>query len=442
MDSSHDERGPTTEVLPGGKPEPLRLRLLVLTGASAGRQIELPGGRYLVGTERTCDLVLEDRAVSRAHLEVGVLPGGARFTDLGSTNGSFLGESRFQEIEGGPGTVVRLGKTELKLALAESTFALPPSARERFGKLRGRSLAMRRVFAVLERVAPSDVAVLIEGETGTGKDLCAQALHSEGRRAKGPFVVVDLAGIQPNLIESELFGHVRGAFTGAAGDRAGAFERAEGGTLFLDEITALAPDLQPRLLRALENRQTKRVGANEYRTFDVRVVAAANQDLQAEVKAKRFRGDLYHRLAVVSVELPPLRERLEDLPLLVAAMLESMNASAKLGQATLAALQSYGWPGNVRELRNVVERALSLGGGLTEVPGELLPGRSASPRGNLSVQADLPFKEAKERLVAAFERDYLETLLLRCDHNVSKAAREAGIDRVHLHRLLKKHGLG
>jgi DNA-binding NtrC family response regulator len=335
-----------------------------------------------------------------------------------------------------------VGKTELKLVLADSLLHLPPSQKERFGKLWGRSLAMRRVFAVLERVAPTDAAVVIEGETGTGKDLCAQALHSESRRANEPFVVVDLAGVQPNLIESELFGHVRGAYTGAVNDRAGAFERANGGTLFLDEITALAPELQPRLLRALENRQTKRVGANDYRSFDVRVVAASNKELEGEVAAARFREDLYHRLAVVRVTLPPLRKRLTDLPLLVEKMLESMKRPAHLGPTTLAALQSYSWPGNVRELRNVVERALSLGGDLSELPADVLQRPGVTPKGQLTVQAALPFKEAKERLVAVFERDYIEELMLRCDHNVSKAAREAGIDRVHLHRLLKKHGLG
>ncbi|MFN7132458.1 MAG: sigma 54-interacting transcriptional regulator [Myxococcales bacterium] len=450
FDNPHEE--PTrpfevqgTDVLPSGAGAPLRLKVVVVTGNDAGKSLQLETGSYRVGKGSDNDLVLDDSAVSRTHLEVAVLDGRVRFRDLDSTNGSWCNEMRFREIEGTPGTVVRIGKTTLKVMPVDTARrpALAASARKEFGRLYGSSLAMRQVFAMLERVSPTDAGVLVEGETGTGKELCAEAIHKHSSRSKAPFVVVDLAGIQPNLIESELFGHVRGAFTGASSDRAGAFERANGGTVFLDEIGELAPEIQPRLLRALENRQIKRVGGNDYRHFDARVVAATNRDLLAESRQGRFREDLYHRLAVVKVGIPPLRARREDIPMLVERILETLGRPATtLGPATMAMLSSYDWPGNVRELRNVVERAVSLSGADGEVPPELLELPEAGGGGSALSVEGLPFKEAKERLVASFERDYVAALLERCDGNVSKAAREAGIDRVYLHRLLKKHGLG
>ncbi len=438
-----EDQPAATEVLPGGAAPVAQLKLQVLSGRSAGRELALSPGRIVVGKGETSDLVLDDPAISRTHLEVSVLEGRVRLRDLDSTNGSYCGETRFQEIEAGPGTVFRLGKTELRLATAVTAVpSLPPSQSNHFGKLWGNSLAMRQLFALLERVAPTEAAVLMEGETGTGKDLCAHAIHQHSKRADGPMVVVDLAGVQPNLIESELFGHVRGAFTGAVTDRQGAFERADGGTIFLDEIGELAPELQPRLLRALEGRQAKRVGANQYRSFDVRVVAASNRDLQAEIRAGRFREDLYHRIAVVKVTLPALRKRREDIPLLVEKMLEGIGRQATLGPSTLALLAGYDWPGNARELRNLIERVVSLGGAEGgEVPLQLLDLPASTERAAPNAQG-LPFKEAKERLVSAFERDYVKDLLERCEGNVSRAAREAGIDRVYLHRLLKKHSLG
>jgi len=300
---------------------------------------------------------------------------------------------------------------------------------------------MRQLFALLERIAPSEASVLVLGETGTGKELCAEALHAHSLRKARPLVVVDLAAVQPNLIESELFGHVRGAFTGAVSDRAGAFERADGSTLFLDEIGELSSELQPRLLRALERGQVKRVGANDYRTVNVRVVAATNRDLLSLASEGRFREDLYHRLAVLAVRLPPLRERRDDVPMLVQALLQQLGRPGAIGPATLARLGAHDWPGNVRQLRNVIERAVSLSPGAGEVPPELLvlPEDRSAPTPSSS--SGLPFKEAKERLIEAFEREYLEGLLSRCGGNVSRAAREAGIDRVYLHRLLKRYAL-
>ncbi|MBI3181822.1 MAG: sigma 54-dependent Fis family transcriptional regulator [Myxococcales bacterium] len=427
---------PATEGL-GEEPEDrLPLKLVVISGPAAGSQLLLEPGTHRIGKAAENDLVVKDPAVSRFHVEVEVLGARARFTDLASTNGSFCEDIRFQRVEVSPGAVIRIGKGEIKLALSTERAQLFPSQLEAFGQLSGRSLAMRKVFAVLERVSRADASLLIEGETGTGKELCAQAVHQAGRRASGPFVIVDLAGIQPNLIESELFGHVRGAFTGALGDRAGAFERAHLGTIFLDEIGELAPELQPRLLRALENGQVKRLGANDYRSFDARVIAATHRDLAADVKAGRFRQDLYHRLSVVRVRLPALRERREDLPLLVNQLLDAMGHPGRLGPATMGLLRSHPWPGNVRELRNVVERALALGGGDDGIPDELFellePKSSAGGAG---------FKEAKEQVIAAFERDYLADLLERCKHNIALMAREARLDRVSVYRLLKKHGV-
>jgi DNA-binding NtrC family response regulator len=295
---------------------------------------------------------------------------------------------------------------------------------------------MREVFTLLERLVASDADVLIQGETGTGKELCAEALHAGSRRAGKPFVVVDLAGLAPALIESELFGHVKGAFTGAQADRAGAFERAQGGTVFLDEVGELPPEVQPRLLRALERRQVKRVGANNYRALDVRVLAATHVDLEASVKAGRFRGDLFHRLAVLRVTLPPLRERPEDIPLLIDTVLSRAGRPpGALSEQTRALLTQYPWPGNVRELRNVVERVVSLGE-------EALPDlRTDARSGPVGTALELPFKQAKEQLIEGFERDYLRGLLERCEGNISRAAREAGIARMYLRKLLQKHGM-
>jgi len=430
-------QSPKTDVLtPSGKAAPVALKLVVVEGPDHGAELVLSPGTYRIGKEDGNDLVLKDSAVSRLHLSVAVLEGGVRFTDEGSTNGSFCAGMRFSMVEASAGSTVRIGRSVLKLLpQAERAGALKPSSRHSFGKLVGQSLRMREVFALLEKVAASDSDVLVQGETGTGKDLCAQALHAQGRRAKGPLVVFDLAAVAPTLIESELFGHVKGAFTGAQGDRDGAFVRAHGGTLFLDEVGELPPELQPRLLRALEQRQVKPLGGNEYRKVDVRVIAATHRSLEAH---STFRRDLFHRLAVVQVELPPLRERPDDIPLLIDNVLEQLGRPASaLTPETRAILCDYGWPGNVRELRNVVERVVTLGADAAlDATKGAQPGRASLPAGR-----DLPFKEAKERIVESFERDYLEQLLRKCDWNLSKASREAGIARFYLRQLVKKHGL-
>jgi DNA-binding NtrC family response regulator len=414
-------------------PHPQALRVSVISGPDAGASLAIERGTYFVGKASECDLSLSDEAVSRRHLELSAHAGGALVKDLGSKNGSFLGGVQFQEIVAVPGTVLRIGRTDLRFALADQP-ELEPSRVDRFGDLVGTSVAMREVFTLLERLAQSEVPVLIVGETGTGKDLCAHAIHQHSARHKGPFVVCDLGSIQRSLIESELFGHVAGAFTGARADRVGAFVQASGGTVFLDELGELELEAQPRLLRALEQRRVKPVGAVDYRDVDVRPIAATNRDLGDECKAGRFRVDLYHRIAVVQVALPPLREHKEDIRCLV----DHFRGSHHVDADTMAILEAYDWPGNVRELRNVIDRGLAL-----VRPGEMLTpdllGIDVRPTPS---DARLEsFHQAKARLIAEWEQAYLAQLLKQAGGNVSRAARDAQLHRPHLYRLMKKHGM-
>jgi transcriptional regulator with GAF, ATPase, and Fis domain len=413
-----------------------KLRVEIADGPDRGRVVELAGPDVRVGSGRGLDLQLTDPTVSRHHMTLRVEDAGVRVTDAGSRNGTFVDGLRIADAWARPDSTIAVGGTSLRLRLLDEIVELPLSARERFGGLVGKSVPMRRLFAVLERVAPSDATVLIEGETGTGKELVAEAIHEEGARPAGPFVVFDCSAVAAGLIESELFGHVRGAFTGAVADRAGAFEAADGGTLFLDEIGELPLELQPKLLRALERLEVRRVGANQVRKVDVRVVAATNRALPAEVDAGRFREDLYYRLAVVRVPLPPLRERLDDVPLLVEHFLRRARGAPTLPDATVRAFQAQSWPGNVRELRNAVARAVSLGVGPEK---EVAPpaGAPAPAAGDLSV----PLLEARDRVVEAFERAYLEAALDETGGNVTRAAELAGVNRKFIQRAIKRYGL-
>jgi transcriptional regulator with PAS, ATPase and Fis domain len=415
---------------------PSQLRLVVLSGADRGQELLLTRGTYLVGKHPDCALMLHDGHVSRRHLELRIEADGVHAFDLGSRNGSFFRGARFSEIILGTGSVISIGKTELLLMSQAATQPMLPSDVTSFGKLRGRSLAMRQVYAVLERVAPTDTVVLIEGETGTGKELCAESIHAASRRAAAPFVVCDLSTIARTLLEAELFGHARGAFTGAERERQGAFEAAHGGTLFLDEIGELELALQPRLLRAIERRQVSRIGQTRPRQVNVRIIAATNRDLAEEVHAGRFREDLFHRLSVVRVRLPPLRERKDDLAELVDVLLADRGRTVL--PETLAVLGEHNWPGNVRELANVLARAVTVAA----------DDRALAPQ-DLGLCVEIPtdsggiddFHLAKERLVAQWERDYLQRLLAASGQNLTNAARESGLGRTHLYRLLKKHKL-
>jgi DNA-binding NtrC family response regulator len=312
----------------------------------------------------------------------------------------------------------------------------------------GTTPKMRALLATLQKAAASDATVLLEGETGTGKEGSAEAIHRASHRRDGPFVVVDCGAIPSQLLESELFGSERGAYTGAVTSRTGAFEAASGGTIFLDEIGELHIDLQPKILRALERRHVKRVGANEYRPADVRVIAATNRALRAEVEAKRFRSDLYYRLAVVRIKLPPLRERSADIPLLVEHVLSSLGVAdlpesdALRSEPFLEKLLRYPWPGNIRQLRNYIERCVALGEanlppGLDTTPPP--PPDASSPPAEISVAE--PLRVARQRWTNTFERAYLESVLAHHHNNVAAAARTAGVDRIYFYRLLWKHGL-
>lgn len=415
-------------------------RLHVLSGPDANALYTSTRDRAVIGTHASADLILQDRTASRFHCEIVLEDGRALVRDLGSLNGTRINRVAVVQAYLRGGLSLSVGRTQIRFDFGPDKVKIPLSSENLFGLMVGRSVAMRAVFAVLERAAQSDATVLIEGETGTGKEVAAESIHRESSRRHGPFLVVDLGAISPDLIESELFGHERGAFTGAVAARRGAFEAASGGTLFLDEIGELRADLQPKLLRALERREIKRIGSNEYLPIDVRVVAATNRSLKSEVNGGRFRSDLYYRIAVLPVRLPPLRERPEDLPLLVEHILSDLRmadrpeAAALRADAFLAELEQNPFPGNVREVRNYVERCLAL---REPVPRLDEP----TPRSPVVLDSRQPFKVARECCLRGFERSYLEDILRRHNDNASAAARAAGLDRMYFYRLLWRHGL-
>jgi transcriptional regulator with GAF, ATPase, and Fis domain len=348
-----------------------------------------------------------------------------------------------------------VGNVEIILRSEPNRAHIMPSEEPRFGEVLGPSLAMRTIFGVLERIAPTDAAVLIEGETGTGKDVVARSIHAKSPRKDQPFVVVDCGAVSYNLIESELFGHERGAFTGAVNARQGAFELAARGTVFLDEVGELPIDVQPKLLRVLESGEFRRVGGNKTMHAEARIVAATKRNLKDEVERGKFREDLYFRLAVVPVTVPPLRSRREDIPALVDHFIEiakRRDATASditLSRETVSALSAHDWPGNVRELRNVLDRAIYIAtaSGDRELRLIDLPvspsAAGARPRDQqaLVFDATKSYRETRAVFEADFERRYVSWLLERHDGNISAAAREAKMDRKHLYDLARKHGL-
>lgn len=426
---------PTSVIYEAGRLPQLEFRgleLVVVDGPDRGSKVTVKG-TVIVGTHSSVDLVLTDRAVSRRHVELKPSGDCLWLRDLESTNGTFLKETRVREALLEAGSGFELGRTKIEVHSTTTRSRVPLSRRSKFGGLVGESPAMRRLFALLERVSPTDVTVLVEGETGTGKELAARAIHECGPRTQGPFVVVDCSAVSPNLIEAELFGHTKGAYTGAERERSGAFETADSGTVFLDEVGELPLELQPKLLRVLQEREVRRLGEQLIRPVDVRVVAATNRNLADEVAQGKFREDLYYRLAVFRVTMPALRQRTEDIPLLVKHFLRD-RPGVQISDETIRKLQRAPWPGNVRELNNAVERALLLSFEELEPLGTAL-------KGGASVDASRPFKEVKGELIDDFEQQYLQKLLDRTGGNISQAAREAGIDRKHLERLVKKHNL-
>jgi DNA-binding NtrC family response regulator len=424
-----------------GRAAPRTFQLQVL--GDAPQTVALGARAVVVGAHASCDLVLTDAQVSRRHAELAIADGGVRVKDLGSTNGTWWQGSRITEVVVPPGATVQFGATPVRVSGAEAP-AMPPSERTRFGAMVGTSVAMRELFAVLELAAPSDATILIEGESGTGKELAARAVHDASARAAGPFVVVDCSSIAENLIDSQLFGHVRGAFTGADRDRKGAFVEATGGTLFLDELGELPLPVQARLLRALEAQTVQPVGADRPVAVDTRVVAATHRNLARMVDAKEFRFDLFYRLAVVHVALPPLRDRADDLPALIASFYAARGADAgPIDGDNLERLRRHGWPGNVRELRNVLERAWALSGPNPAFRGLRLwvePTSTAASFGEV-VDTSLPFKDAKERWNDHFERRYVAGVWAAHGNNISRAAEQSGLSRRHFRELLYKHAL-
>ena len=443
-----------------------RIRLAVIEGPDQGKSCDSDEQMLVrVGTRDNNHLCLTDKSVSGYHIEIVRTNAGWRLHDVGSTNGTFAFGMRVYDLILRSGTVIALGRTKLRLDALDNEpvrAALHPAGR--FGDMVGPSVVMRRMFSRIAQVARSSATVLISGETGTGKEAVAEALVQASQRASGPFVVIDCSALPANLIESELLGHSKGAFTGAHSDYRGAFERADGGTVFLDEIGELPTALQPKLLRVLERREVRRVGSERTRPIDVRVIAATNRILATEVNERRFRQDLYYRLSVVNVHVPPLRERREDIPLLVEYFYNRLTAGQYSGSAgsgdppgprfpPLAEVierlcdNDYTWPGNVRELRNAVERAFHIpdedpvavrapGDNLITGANELLP-----PAGAPLIDLAVPFKVAKQQLIDAFEREYLGAMLKATRNNISEAARRAQIDRMHLYKLITQHRL-
>ena len=427
---------------------PVALKLVVVAGPQMGTEIPLAGVAE-IGADATCQLVLTDPAVSRKHVRITVDGGRIVLSDLGSRNGTFVGEARIREAEVGIGSVLRIGKSLIAIQPRWRLQEVAPSESRSFGDLFGESLAMREVFAILERVARSDITVLVEGESGTGKELVARSVHRASRRASQPYVVFDCSAVPGELAESELFGHKKGAFSGATTDRAGAFQQANGGTICLDELGELPIELQPKLLRVLENQEVRPVGEDVPRKIDVRVIASTNRDLNAEVQRGSFRADLLYRLEVVRIRMPPLRARPDDVIGLVERLLEGkLPPGDRVVGENLRKLAAYAWPGNVRELRNTLARAVALGQTADGTPPRFADlvfnlGPASETARTIGfefpgVAEEVPYKEAKAQLVESFERAYVGALRKRHPANIQRAATAAGLSRKHLYDLLKR----
>lgn len=419
------------------------LELVVEEGVSAGTRRSLSEGPVVIGSDPGCDVVLsDDDAVSSRHCEVTLLDGRASVRDLNSTNGTFVDGVRIGLAYPRPGVKLKLGRTMLTIMVTRESEELRAQA-DRFGPLLGRSAAMRALFVQLFDVSDSAASILIEGETGTGKDLTAQAVHQAGRRAEQPLLVFDCGAVAESLIEGELFGYERGAFTGAAGTRVGLAEASSGGTLVLDEIGELPLSLQPKLLRLLESKTVRRLGSNQARPVDLRVIACTNRSLKAEVAAGRFREDLYFRLSTLRLRVPALRERPDDIPLLIDHLLERGGHSRRfesLAPEDQELLLNHRWPGNVRELRNTVERLVVFRNApVKELLVDDADGTPASPVA--SSLTDLPLLEARRRQEEAVDRAYIREVMQATGGNVAEAARRAGVSRQFLHRLLTQYSL-
>lgn len=420
------------------------LEIEVVEGPDTGQRSAAGAERLTVGTAESNDVILRDGTVSRFHVELTRRPDGVLVVDLGSTNGTFVGATRVERGVVAPGTRLRTGGTTLRVGDGGMSAAMLYPA-DRLSGILGGSPAMRRLMAQLQKAATSDASVLVTGESGTGKELVATAIHALSPRAAKPLVVVDCGSLAPTLVASELFGHERGAFTGANGTHVGAIERAHGGTVFFDELGELPAGLQATLLGVLQRRRFRRLGGKHDIEVDVRVVSATNRELKSEINSGAFRLDLYYRLAVVTLSVPPLRERPEDIPLLVERFVRECGHDGPIADlfsaSTIAQLQRSRWPGNVRELRNVIEASLALG----EAPAPSDDGAPVGVAAMTGIQHDeallaLPYKQARAEVLTSFEAAYVARLLARAGGNVSRAARDAKMDRSHLIDLAKRHG--
>ncbi len=414
--------------------------------------IEVGQDPVIVGRNPACQIVVEDGKVSAVHAEFVATEQGVKIRDLGSRNGTYVHDVRIGEVCVSSPCTLRIGATDLHFEPLRPEKVTVPTIPS-FGPLVGQSEAMRKIFDRLSKVAVTDLTLLIGGETGTGKELAAQAVHMASNRRDKPFIVVDCGSIPPSLAEATLFGHERGAFTGAVDRHASPFHDADGGTIFMDELGELPLEMQPKLLRALAERRVKSVGGSTYKPFDVRVIAATRRDLVRAVNSGAFRSDLYFRVAQVKLDLPSLRQRVEDIPILVRSMLKDLgdeDAYQRVSNAQLERLMRYDWPGNVRELRNAVAVAYALSDAGDEIDiashlGALAEGGGGGPPASgahQSISSGLerrPFQEAKREILARFAKEYFTRLAEEAKGNVSEMARRAGMERAHVRTYLKRH---
>ncbi len=416
-----------------------KTRVTVIDGPDRGLSFETANHPVRVGSSPDNDLVLTDPTVSRRHCAIVPTAEGFRVSDEGSTNGVLVGRVRIFEAVLAGASELRIGDSTVSVVPLADRIEREQATTDHFGDLLGVSPRMRELFADLARIAASDVTVLIEGETGTGKELVAESLHRESRRAERPFVVFDCGAVTPTLVESELFGHERGAFTGAVAARAGVFEQADGGTIFLDELGELPKDLQPKLLRVLEKREVRRIGSQRPISVDVRVISATNRRLSTEVAQGNFRQDLFFRLAGTHVVVPPLRDRREDLALLVEHFLRRSvppRSRSEISAQVWEMFMTHRWPGNVRELRNAVDR-------WAVTPERALGVLEATVEEGLQqVAVELsPLRLARRDASDEFERRYLRALLARTTGNITRAAAIAEVSRQMIQKLMRKQGL-
>jgi DNA-binding NtrC family response regulator len=413
-----------------------------------GRPVEIGVEPLVLGSAEGCAVQIDDPHVSRRHAEIRRTSDGIVLRDLGSRNGTQVGRISVKEAVLTSGAEIRIGTTNIHFEMGGETGRLARLAHEpvrdeelaqvpaRFGPAIGSSPPMRRVFALLGRLAPTELTITLIGETGTGKDVLAHAIHQASPRARQPFVIFDCGAVASGIIESELFGHEKGAFTGAVGERQGAFERAQGGTLFLDEIGELSLDLQPKLLRVLERRRVRRVGGGDDLPIDVRIVAATNRDLEERVRDGNFRQDLFFRLSVAVLQVPPLRDRRQDIPGLCEHLLVESGKQLRISPATMDVLVAHEWPGNVRELRNVLSAAAAMADGPTLEPRHLLFFRGQRRR--VATTDSMPLAGQS---LEAVEKAAIEQTLRQCEGNKTRAAKALGIAASTLYEKIKKYGL-